>query len=141
MSACASCKCQGLTRSELEGESTPDGKPRCWACWGDWKADHWSKRFDSTVEAMYAYELAGSEEGARELLRKASGCSTACMTCGADVPDLGPLKTPFFCKACTEAKRSTPQAARLLLTGNWEDSASLACGCSGTCTKNHAEFM
>lgn len=27
-------------------------------------------------------------------------CVTACMTCGVDVPDLGPLKTPYVCDEC-----------------------------------------
>lgn len=40
-------------------------------------------------------------EQANELL---NGCATACMTCGAQVPDLGPLKTAYFCDACKPDK-------------------------------------
>lgn len=32
-----------------------------------------------------------------------NGCATACMRCGAQVPDLGPLKTPYVCDDCKGA--------------------------------------
>lgn len=32
------------TLSDFGGEKSPDGKRYCFACWGCWRDDHWSKR-------------------------------------------------------------------------------------------------
>jgi hypothetical protein len=40
------------------------------------------------------------EHGNELCTESGNGCATACIRCGAQVPDLGPLKTPYVCDDC-----------------------------------------
>jgi hypothetical protein len=40
------------------------------------------------------------EHGNELCAESGNGCATACIRCGAQVPDLGPLKTPYVCDDC-----------------------------------------
>jgi uncharacterized protein YlaI len=115
------------------GDAVPDLGPLktkylCDAC-----STRVRKYTERTLEAMYAYELAGSEQGARELLSKAyrfpvqagiengQSQTTLCILCGkltkwADMDILSQLR----CKAC-----NSPGCPK--------------CG-ERNCTRNHPEF-
>jgi hypothetical protein len=38
------------------------------------------------------------------------GCATTCMDCGADVPDIGPLQTRFYCDGCLKRRHAERSA-------------------------------
>ena len=44
-------------------------------------------------------------EHGNQIIGNGNGCATACMHCGAQVPDLGPLKTSYVCDDC-KARRT-----------------------------------
>jgi hypothetical protein len=42
------------------------------------------------------------EHGNELCAESGNGCATVCIRCGAQVPDLGPLKTPYVCDDCKD---------------------------------------
>lgn len=92
-----------------------------------------------------------------------TGCAFKCMTCGADVPDLGLMRTPYYCQACIDLRNSKLLKTRertleamyaYELAGSEEGALELLAGIDGkhavkapctacgvlNCTKNHSEF-
>jgi hypothetical protein len=89
-------------------------------------------------------------------------CAAACITCGAEVPDIGPMKTPYYCQACIDLRNAKPVKTleRTLeamyayeLAGSEAGARELLRKASGgilykcptcgepECTKNHSEFV